>query len=410
MRLLAPLFLSFSVSLTAFAAAPQELISIVRETRHAGKPILTEWSTFIRVAEFEGARYVSLVQIATLLNGDLRWNAPGQYYDFKVGGKSIRCLTNSSKVSLSGKPIELESPTVTNADGFWVPLTFLASSTFFEATKTKLQWPTPPEKPEPDEDVPVIARTASVKPSKTPPVARPVLNPLKARALKRIIIDPGHGGKDPGAMGRDGAMEKDINLRVALDLAELLRSEYGYEVLLTRMEDTFIPLADRSRLANKQNGDLFISLHCNASQSSKRKGYEVYFLSERASDPHADAVAKLENAVLALEGKDAPTPSRVKQVLRSLEITANINEASVAGSLMDRHISERLSEPSHGVKQAAFYVLRGAEMPAVLIEMAFISNRAEESLLQTASFRKKMVEGIGAGVAAYDRRKQKERS
>lgn len=407
MRLLARLILVWGLSVTVAAAAQQELIPIIRQARKAGKPVLSEWRTFVRVSEFQGASYVSLVQASALLNGDLRWNTPGKYVDFLIGGQTIRLLTNSNRVLLSGKPVELESPTVKNDDGFWVPLTFLASSTFFEATRTKMQWPVPPEPVEPEEDEsPKVAASKLAKP--VGPM--PVLNPLKAKALKRIIIDPGHGGKDPGAVGRDGAMEKDINLRMSLDLAELLRNQYGYEVLLTRMDDTFIPLEDRSKLANKHNGDLFISLHCNASPSTKRKGFEVYFLSERASDPHADAVARLENAVLALEGKEAPTPSRVKQVLRSLEITANINEGSVAGALIDRQMSDRLSEPSLGVKQAAFYVLRGAEMPAVLVEMAFISNRAEERLLQSASFRKRLVEGIGAGVAAYDLRKQKERS
>lgn len=381
--------------------AQQELIPIIRQTRQAGKPVTTEWSTFVRVAEFDGARYASLVQIATLLNGELTSTRQGQQCDFSLGGKTIRFLANSANASLSGKPITMATPTVKNVDGFWIPLSFLASDDFFQATKVKLDWP-----PRPADVAPAAAVKATVKSAAAPPA----VNPLKARALKRIILDPGHGGKDPGATGPDGAFEKDINLRVALDLAETMRSTYGYEVLLTRMDDTFIPLEQRARLANKYNGDLFVSLHCNASESRKRQGFEVYFLSERASDPHSDDVARFENAVLALEGKEVPSPSRVKQVLRSLEITANINESSAVGALIDRHLADRLSEPSLGVKQAAFYVLRGAEMPAVLIEMAFISNRSQEALLQSAAFRKKMVEGIGAGIAAYDLRKQKERS
>jgi len=134
----------------------------------------------------------------------------------------------------------------------------------------------------------------------------------------------------------------------------------------------------------------------------------VYFLSERASDSHADAVARLENAVLAYEGKEIPSPNRVNQVLRSLVKTANINEASALGSLLDRHLAERLVEPSLGVKQAAFYVLRGAEMPAVLIETGFISNGHEEQLLENDGFHRKLIEAITAGVLAYDERKMKE--
>ena len=228
--------------------------------------------------------------------------------------------------------------------------------------------------------------------------------------IKRIVIDPGHGGRDPGAAGLGGAPEKDINLRLAQALADTLRETYGFEVLLTRMDDSFVPLEERAQLANKHNADLFISLHCNASKSPKRKGFEVYFLSEHASDSHADSVARLENAVLALEGKEVPAPNRVSAVLRSLVKTANINEASALGSLLDRHLSDRLGEPSLGVKQAAFYVLRGAEMPAILIETGFVSNPDEERLLQDDHFRKKLVEGIAAGLVAYDALKAKERS
>src|SRR5207245_7266738 len=128
-------------------------------------------------------------------------------------------------------------------------------------------------------------------------------------------------------------------------------------------------------------------------------------LSEEASESHADAVARLENAALALEGKEVPSPSRVKEVLRSLVKNAYINEASALGSLLDRHLGETLSEPSLGVKQAAFYVLRGAEMPAILIEAGFLSNVQEERLLEHPSFRKKLIEGIAAGIVAYVQRK-----
>src|SRR5258708_20704196 len=107
------------------------------------------------------------------------------------------------------------------------------------------------------------------------------------------------------------------------------------------MDDTLIRLEERARLANRHNADFFISIHCNASLSSKLKGFEVYFLSEESSDSHADAVARLENASLALEGKPVPSPREVKAVLRSLVKNANINEASILGSLIARHLREK---------------------------------------------------------------------
>jgi len=224
-----------------------------------------------------------------------------------------------------------------------------------------------------------------------------------------VVIDPGHGGKDPGAMSAHGVEEKTLNLQMAEDLADALREQLGYEVLLTRTDDTFIPLEKRAQLANRYNADLFISIHCNASLSPRLKGFEVYFLSEKASDPHADAVARQENAPLALEGKEAPTPGQLQAVLRSLVKTANINEASELGALIDRDVSRRLSEPSLGVQQAAFYVLRGAEMPAILIETGFLSNSKEERLLQDKKFRRRLIDGIVAGLKAYDARKARQR-
>src|SRR5262249_28102863 len=149
--------------------------------------------------------------------------------------------------------------------------------------------------------------------------------------------------------------------------------------------------------------------HCNASLSVRQKGFEVYFLSEKASDPHADAVARLENASLALEEKSAPSPDQVQAVLRELVKTANINEASALGSMVDREVARQLGGPSLGAHQAAFYVLRGAEMPAILIESGFLTNPQEEKLLQAAPFRTKLIEGLVSAIRSYDQRKRQER-
>src|SRR5258708_32045424 len=141
------------------------------------------------------------------------------------------------------------------------------------------------------------------------------------------------------------------------ELADALR-EKDFEVLLTRTDDTFIPLRERAALANRYKADLFISVHCNASLSSKMNGFEVYILSEKASDPHAAAVARLENASLELEGKSPSAP--VQAVLRSLVKNANINRSAQLGGIMDRQVGEQLSQNKTGLQQAAFYVLRGA--------------------------------------------------
>ncbi len=238
------------------------------------------------------------------------------------------------------------------------------------------------------------------------PAMAPVRHPAPKRVVQRIVVDPGHGGKDPGAVGVRGTEEKTINLLLAQDLAELLRAR-DYEVLLTRTDDRFIPLEERSRLANTHNADLFVSLHCNASLSSKLKGFEVYFLSEFASDPHADAVARLENASLTLEEKAPKERKEVASVLRSLAKTGYINESSEFGALVDRRAAKALSQPHLGVKQAEFHVLKGAEMPAVLIETAFISNPKEEKLLRNEVYRAKLIRAIADAIDEYNQRKGK---
>jgi len=396
-------FRTASLTITIFGlsspvhAYQQQLIPIVHQVS-ASTSATSQWNAFLRVADYGGGAYVSLIQVAALINGHLRWHPVSRSVDLSVAGQNVRFFYDSKRVLLSGRWASLDRATVKNEDGFWVPVSFFATPGFYQATKTRFTWPVPTEKATGSEQ-PTAGSSVSVP---RPP------SPGIVHAIHRIVIDPGHGGKDPGAVGPHGTEEKTVNLQLAEDLADALR-ERGYEVLLTRTDDTFIPLEARARLANKYNADLFISVHCNASLSSHLKGFEVYFLSERASDPHADAVARLENAPLALEGGSAPSPRQVQAVLRSLVKTANINESSALGALVARKVGERLSEPALGVKQAAFYVLRGAEMPSILIETAFLSNPGEEKLLQDASFQRGLIDGILAAVTAYDEKKQKER-
>jgi N-acetylmuramoyl-L-alanine amidase len=232
--------------------------------------------------------------------------------------------------------------------------------------------------------------------------------PLEApaqRVRRRIMIDAGHGGKDSGAVGRRGTMEKDVNLRVARELAKLLKEDGVFEVLLTRGEDTFVPLADRSRIANEADADLFISIHCNGSPNSGESGYEVYFLSEKASDPGAQRTAEMENAVLELEGKSVEEEQQAVAILHAMQTTENINSGSELAALVARSLQKRVDLENRGVKQAAFYVLRGTYVPAILLEMAFVTNKKDEAKLESKRYRRKLVGGVYAGVLDYARRR-----
>lgn len=220
----------------------------------------------------------------------------------------------------------------------------------------------------------------------------------------RVVIDAGHGGKDSGALGRRGTMEKDVNLRAAKELAKLLKQNSAFEVLLTREDDTFVPLAERSRIANEAAADLFISLHCNGSSNGAETGYEVYFLSEKASDPGAERTAEMENSVLTLEGKSIEE-ERAEGILHAMQATENINSASELAALVIKALEGRVDLDNRGVKQAAFYVLRGTYVPAILVEMAFVTNKKDEAKLDSKRYRRRLVEGIHAGVLDYARRR-----
>ena len=224
-----------------------------------------------------------------------------------------------------------------------------------------------------------------------------------ARVKRKIVIDAGHGGKDPGATGRGGTLEKDVNLLAAQELARLLKQEGTFEVMLTRADDVFVPLADRSRLANEFGASLFISLHCNASTNKRENGFEVYFLSEKASDPEAQRLADIENSVVELEGKSAQD-AQADLILGELSKTENINAASEWAALLARALSKRTDISPRGVKQAGFYVLRGTHAPAVLFEMAFVTNKSDEAKLESRKYRRRIIDGIYAGILDFAKR------
>ncbi len=234
-----------------------------------------------------------------------------------------------------------------------------------------------------------------------PGAEAPVSEPVKRRRL--IVIDPGHGGKDPGATGGRGTHEKDVNLAAALELARVLRERGDFEVLLTREDDTFLPLSERSEFANGKKADLFISLHCNAARNKRENGFEVYSVSETASDPEAEQLAAAENAALEFEGKD-PQDETAKMILLAMTKTEMINESATFSALSAQSIAKRVDVAARGAKQAAFYVLRGTHAPAILVEMAFVSHAKDEAKLASRGFRRRMAEGVAAGAVEYARR------
>ncbi|OEG71374.1 hypothetical protein ATZ36_14740 [Candidatus Endomicrobiellum trichonymphae] len=227
---------------------------------------------------------------------------------------------------------------------------------------------------------------------------------------KIIALDAGHGGEDPGAVGPSGIREKDINFKIVCGLKTIFDNDDNYEIILTRKDDTFIPLAERTNIANECNADLFISVHCNASLDRNVNGFEIYFLSEKATDSEAVATAVLENSVLELERNPSKKNTSLQSVLWSLAITEYINECSELSGFISAEATNRLKIPNKGVKQAGFYVLKGAQMPSVLVESAFISNYAQELEFSSKKFCLAVADSIYCGVVRYYASKDKKQN
>jgi len=220
-----------------------------------------------------------------------------------------------------------------------------------------------------------------------------------------IVLDPGHGGVEHGAVGPTGLREKEVALTLARRLKRALeKRDRSISVVLTRDEDRLVGLDERTAIANHNQADLFLSIHLNASRRSRATGAETYYLSTRATDDEARILAGLENRPGGDEA--APPDQRVEQgsldlVLWDLAQNQYLAESSALAESIQRHLNHLTGTRNRGVRQAPFRVLMGAMMPAVLVEVGFISNPAEEDLLRTSSYRTLVVEAMATAVEEF---------
>jgi N-acetylmuramoyl-L-alanine amidase len=224
----------------------------------------------------------------------------------------------------------------------------------------------------------------------------------RALGLKigRIVIDAGHGGHDTGTIGPTGLMEKDLCLDVALRLGKIIKQRLpGAEVVFTRSDDSFIPLEERTAIANEAHADLFISIHANSSQDHGARGIETYYLNLKGS-PEAMEVAARENAVANVGIHDLE--DLVKKIARNEKIDESREFAEdIQASLSQRVQKANKTVKNRGVRKAPFVVLIGADMPSILTEISFLSNPADEQLLKQPENRQRVAEGLYQGVASY---------
>jgi len=231
------------------------------------------------------------------------------------------------------------------------------------------------------------------------PTVKRGLYPISNK-IKKIVIDAGHGGNDPGAIGKTGLREKDINLDIAKRLAFLLKSE-GVEVILPRSSDAFIPLDRRVQITNNSKADLFISIHSNANRSRSMHGFEIYYVATSVNDAKRafysarNANLDLTNASLASYSLD------LKAILWDMLYNNSRAESIYLGRNICKIIGDKCDVKVNGLKDARYQVLRGAYMPAILIEIGFVSNSSEERMLKNGYYRQQLAEGILEGVRDY---------
>jgi N-acetylmuramoyl-L-alanine amidase len=239
-----------------------------------------------------------------------------------------------------------------------------------------------------------------------PPAITDFGSPRVDSIVNVIVIDPGHGGSDKGAVGPSGLLEKDVTLAVAFQLRDLILSdphlkESGVKVVLTREDDRDVSLEERATIANGVAGDLLISIHTNSFTYSGVYGPETYFLSLKASDEHARKVAEVENSSFGNNGGSPVEDEDLKQILFDVKHKSHIEESMSLAKEIQGEFNNNLKLRDRGVKQAPFRVLKSVAMPAVLVEVDFISNPAREKLLQDENYQSLIARSLLGAVKRY---------
>ena len=302
-----------------------------------------------------GTEYLPLTLICDAYGIDWKWDSASRTVELNKGNSRIRLTVDEYRVYANGEINQQERPVIFYKGAVCVPLDFLR--TIFNKC------------------------FLAISPS-------PAAQPMAARrySINTIILDAGHGGYDPGAIGRNGIKEKYITLDIIKKVSDLLEAE-GINVILTRRDDRFIPLWDRADITNRANADLFISIHANASRTKRLKGFEVYYLSE-AIDDNERAKAFAENS-----GHSAVLDA----ILQDLELTENRRDSVELANC----ILGEVDSTTERLKSARFYVLKGVTAPAVLVEVGYITNADECLQLDGQEHRTKIARQISRGILDY---------
>ena len=307
------------------------------------------------------------------------------------GDTKIKITANISFVIINDKPYQLQNNVFQRKGEYYVPLDdFLALLTQHTNTNYSMNYNS------------MSINLSSVIQNSPIDKTTDLIKEKKKWQFDTIIIDPGHGGKDPGSVGYKGTKEKDIVLDVSKRLARKIQKNLRVKTILTRDEDVFIRLQDRTKFANTNEGDLFISIHVNSNESKKPYGFETYLL-KPGRNQEAINVALRENSVIELEGNKFEQLTDEQLIQATIAQSGFVQYSEKFAALVQEEIDKRVQSRNRGVKQAGFYVLMGASMPNVLIELGYISNPNEEKKLNSSSYRDMLATSIYYAILEYQK-------
>ncbi|MDP2939550.1 MAG: N-acetylmuramoyl-L-alanine amidase [Candidatus Omnitrophota bacterium] len=334
----------------------------------AGCATLPREEAILPTFNISGKIYIPLKNLCDLKGIDWQWDSFAQTVDLKKDNLRARVQVGASTAQINEKAIEIKSVPILYKGIVVVPTGFRQE---------------------------VIAKLIKIAPSKE-------VSYIPIIPINRVVIDAGHGGKDPGAIGRYGLREKDITLDIVRRLKDELEAQ-GIEVVMTRESDRFISLARRSKIANTSKADLFISIHVNSSRARRIQGFEIYCLRE-FTDSVINKLANSGDFDYLFKNLAMNRSSRtVREILLDMIYTQNRAWALGLAQCISSSTARELSLKNRGIKSANFFVLKNTHIPAILIEIGFVSNAVEERYLKNSFYRRQLAESLAQGLLNFQK-------
>jgi len=370
------------------------LLSILIANNQQTITILGENNNFLGKADVlkKAQYYLSVNDFGRIIGSGSFVNSKTEKIVIYIDNLKIKLSSNIAFIIIDDKVYQMGSKLIKSNDEYYVPIDdFFNILSIHGSDNHSIDYTTMS-----------IALNSKIK-----NIAKPVATVDLAKEKNKwefntIIIDPGHGGKDPGSIGYKGTKEKDITLDVAKRLAKKIQKNLKVKTILTRDEDVWMRLQDRTRLANDKNGRLFISIHVNSVEDRRANGFETYMI---GTNKNAAAVrtAARENAVLDLEGTNSAKLTDEDLITATMAQAGFAKQSEQFAALVQEEMNKRVQSKNRGVKQAGFYVLMGASMPNVLIELGFISNPNEEKKLNSSSYKDMLATSIYYAILKYQK-------